>query len=121
MILTKQFLEQVLPAFSQDTAKEDTEMIYGEHHFDASLKKTKDDVLTITIKYKKEESLEAQFEQWCKQIDDDIFVEACERFEAITGMALTDIVDKKLYDSFKSVVKQIVKEKVDRLCKAYLN
>ena len=33
----------------------------------------------------------------------------------------TDIVDKKLYDSFKSVVKQIVKEKVDRLCKAYLN
>lgn len=120
MILTKKFLERVLPAFSQDVMAEENEIIFDEHHFNATLKKTEDDVLTIVIKYEKEKSLKEQFINWCQQIDDDIFVEACEKFEQLTGKTLKEADEEKLYDLFQTVVKEVVKYKIDKLTKTYL-
>lgn len=116
MILTKKFLEFLLPAFEQDTVEEQKELIYDGHHFDATLSKSEDDILTITIKYKKEESVKDKFEKWCASIDDDIFVEACEKFEELTGKPLKGTNE---YGLFQNVVQQVVKAKIDKL-KMYL-
>ena len=120
MILTKKFLESVIPAFMQEVTSEQTELIYEGHHFDAKLDKTEDDVLNISIKYKKEDTIKAQFEKWCEQIDDDIFVEACEKFEELTGKSLEKVEDEQLYNAFQAVVREVVKERIATLNKKYL-
>ena len=120
MILTKRFLELLLPVFAQDTVEESNEIVYDQHHFNATLKKSEDDTLTITIKYNKEDSLKEQFTKWCETIDDDIFVEACEKFEELTGKSLKEADEAKLYDLFQSVVLQIVRNKIDLWTKKYL-
>ena len=119
MILTKKFLEFILPAFAQEVTKEEQELIYGEHHFDAKLIKNEDDELTITIKYK-QESLKEKFEKWCQQIDDDIFVEACEKFEELTGRKLKEVDEENLYTLFETVIREVVKSKINTLSKKYL-
>lgn len=119
MILTTKFLEALLPIFEQDTVEEQRELIYDGHHFDASLEKTEDDTLTITIKYNKEESAKDKFEKWCESIDDDIFVEACEKFEELTGKSLNEADESKLYHLFQTVVQQVVSAKIDKLKKLY--
>lgn len=113
MILTKEFLEKLIPAFTQEIVSEKTELDYEGHHFDAELDKNEDDELTIVIKYR-------SFKKWCKQIDDDIFVEACEQFEELTGRALRDVEEEELYDLFKTVVQEVVKSKIEDLHKKYL-
>ena len=120
MILTKKFLESVIPAFMQEVTSEQTELIYEGHHFDAKLDKTEDDVLNISIKYKKEDTIKAQFEKWCEQIDDDIFVEACEKFEELTGKSLEEAEEEKLYSTFQAVVREIVKNRINDLHRRYL-
>ena len=51
MILTKKFLEKLLPAFAQEVTQEETELIYNDHHFDATLLKNEDNELIIKIRY----------------------------------------------------------------------
>lgn len=116
MILTKNFLESILPAFSQDITEENTELNYDGHYFNAELTKNEDGVLTITVKHKSSKEI---FERWCKQIDDDIFVEACEKFEELTGKTLKEAEEDKLYSLFETVVKEIARSKIDKL-KRYL-
>lgn len=120
MILTKKFLEQLLPAFAQEVTEEETELIYNGHHFDATLLKNEDNELVIKIKYKEEETKKDQFEKWCSQVDDDIFVEACEKFEELTGKTLESVEEEKSYDTFKAVVREIVKQRINSLSKRYL-
>ena len=120
MILTRKFLEQVLPAFMQEVTSEQTELVYEGHHFDAKLDKNAEDELTISIKYKKEDTIREQFEKWCEQIDDDIFVEACEKFEELTGKSLDEAESEQFYGAFQAVVREVVKGKIDALNKKYL-
>ena len=120
MILTKEFLEKLIPVFTQELVSEETELNYEEHHFDAKLDKNEDDELTIVIKYRREESLRDQFMKWCEQVDDDIFIKACEQFEELTGRPLSEVEEEELYDLFKTVVQEIVKSKIEDLHKKYL-
>lgn len=120
MILTQKFLEQLLPVFGQEELLEETELVYDGHCFDAKLDKNEEDELTIVIKYKREESLRKKFEEWCNTVDDDIFIEACERFKDITGYTLEEAEEEELYDDFHAVVKEVVKSKIESLSKKYL-
>jgi hypothetical protein len=47
-------------------------------------------------------------------LDQDIFVEACEKFEDLTGEHLDNDVD---HDTFKSVVNQVISAKIEELKK----
>lgn len=71
-----------------------------------------DESFKITISGNFEVQKEKEFKNWCQTLDDDLFVEACERFESLTGIALKDVED---YDMFKQVVKQIAQEKIQKL------
>ena len=119
MVLTKEFLEKLIPVFEQESVSEETELIYDGHHFDAELDKNEDDELVIIIRYNREQSLKSKFEEWCNTLDDDLFLEACEQFEEITGTALKDINNEEAYLNFQKVAKEIVKDKIEYL-KRYL-
>jgi len=67
---------------------------------------------TITISGDFANEKEEEFKNWCQSIDDDLFVEACEKFESITGIPLKEVTD---YDLFKNVVRQIAQEKIQKL------
>lgn len=120
MILTQKFLEQLFPLFDKEVATEQTELVYDGHHFDAKLDKNEEDELTIIIKYNRENSLRHKFEEWCNTVDDDIFIEACQRFQDITGYTLEEAEEEELYDDFQSVVREVVKGKIESLSKKYL-
>lgn len=115
MVLTKEFLEKLIPVFEQESVSEETELVYDGHHFDAELDKNEDDKLVIIIRYNREESLRSKFEEWCDTLDDELFLEACEKFEEITGTALKDVNDEDSYSDFQKVVKEIVKNKIENL------
>ena len=51
------------------------------------------------------------FEKWCNSLDDDLFVEACEQYEDITGMPLSE----ENPELFKKVVSDICRQKIDEL------
>ena len=55
---------------------------------------------------------EDKFKKYINSLDENIFVEACEKFKEYTGEQLTDEVDQ---DLFKSVVQRVISEKIDRL------
>lgn len=120
MILTQKFLEQLFPVFGQESVQEQTELVYDGHHFNAELDKNENDELKIVIKYNREKSLRDKFEEWCDTVDDDIFVEACEKFEELTGKSLAEAEEEQLYDMFQSVVKEVVKNRIQDLSKRYL-
>lgn len=72
------------------------------------------DTLNITISLQ-EDTRKEDFRNWCETINDDIFVEACERFEDLTGKTLHEAAEEELYDEFKTVVKEVVKSKIENL------
>ena len=73
------------------------------------------DNCTVLVK----ESAKDKVEKWCESIDDDIFVEACEKFEELTGKSLNEADESKLYNLFQAVVQQVVSAKIDKLKKLY--
>ena len=52
------------------------------------------------------------FKRWCQDMDDDLFVEACERYEEITGEPLRELTS---HEKFIDVVRQVAQEKIDLL------
>ena len=71
-------------------------------------------ILHVTISLQ-EDTRKEEFENWCESIDDNIFVEACEKFEELTGKTLHEAAEEKLYDEFKIVVKELIKSKIESL------
>ena len=68
---------------------------------------------TLVIKGK----LDNEFEDWCNQLDDDIFIEACERFEDETGVSLQEMSEHPDIELFKNVVAKVCKDKINILSK----
>lgn len=88
---------------------------YKDNNISYVIDATKEgDTLNITISLQ-EDTRKEEFENWCKSIDDDIFVETCEKFEELTGKTLHEIAEEELYDEFKTVVKELVKSKIESL------
>ena len=58
-------------------------------------------------------TIDNDFERWCNSLDDDLFVEACEQYEDITGMPLSE----ENPELFKKVVSDICRQKIDELNK----
>ena len=75
------------------------------------------DSFTLTIKGKADLD---DFKEYLDDLNDDLFQEACERFEDETGITLNDFAHNINPDLFKQVVSQICQEKVDNLSKFIL-
>lgn len=60
------------------------------------------------------------FKEYLDGLNDDLFQEACERFEDETGITLNDFAHNINPDLFKQVVSQICQEKVNNLSKFIL-
>lgn len=76
-----------------------------------------DDTFTITISGNLKNSKENEFKEWCNNLDEDLFLEACDKYSDFTGKNLNEIGND--YESFKEVVRQIVNNKISKL-KSYL-
>lgn len=75
------------------------------------IKQTEDDAFQIIING----TLKNEFKTWCEKLDDDIFVEACERFEDETGISLQRMEENLDTELFKQVVAKICKERINKL------
>lgn len=56
-----------------------------------------------------------EFENYLKQMDDELFQEICERFEEETGITLNDFANDINPSLFKKVANKICREKIQNL------
>lgn len=105
----KELLTEILPYFAADDLNEETEVNIDGDTLRLSVNK-EDNKIILTVEYVQED----KFEKWVKSLDQDVFIEACERFQEFTGNKLTDEVD---HNVFKEVVNTIIKEKICTLQK----
>lgn len=128
MIIKKEILNELIKAFKFNECQEAT-TIQNEPDvaYEVDLKK-KGDIITIVLERKQLENKEKkEFERWLDSIDDDMFQEALERVEKITGLnpkelnAEYDSEDfKNVISHFKKIIPTIAKERINNLTK-YLN
>ena len=86
---------------------------YGIDAKEVEIKLSQDnDSFTLTIKGKA--NLD-DFKEYLEDLDDDLFQEACERFEEETGITLNDFAHNINPDLFKKVVSNLCQEKIDNL------
>lgn len=88
---------------------------FGDYKVTASQENNK---LIITIE---EKDYQVDFENYLKTLDDDIFLEACARYQRITGNDLHKIknVTPELISTFKKMVTTIAREKIEDIRKRY--
>jgi len=106
--MNDEILKQLLAIFAEDDLHEETEFTDNGNTLNVSLVKEGNDI-TLKLSLKEDE-----FEKYINELDQDIFIEACERFEELTGEHLSNDVDHNL---FKSVVNEVVKNKINELQK----
>jgi hypothetical protein len=75
--------------------------------------KADDKTFIITLSGKLKNSEENEFKEWCNNLDEDLFLEACDKFEDYTGKSLNNIGND--YESFKKVVHKIITDKIAKL------
>lgn len=73
------------------------------------------DEFQITINGTIKDLKRSQFEEWCNKLDEDIFLETCDKYESLTGKSLKDADDDNDYESFVKVAQHIIKDKIKRL------
>ena len=105
----EELLTQLLPVFIESgEINEETEVDIDGNILKITINKEEDEnKIVMTVEYKEDE-----FKKYVDSLDEDIFIEACEKFESKTGIPLNDDVDK---DLFKEVVRQIIAEKINKL------
>ena len=106
--MSEEILRELLAIFAEDDIHEETEVNVDGKILNISLVKEDNDI-TLKLSYKEDE-----FENYINSLDQDIFVEACEKFEDLTGEHLDNDVD---HDTFKSVVNQVISSKIEELKK----
>lgn len=91
--------------------------LYGSNNFDVKVEQT-NNKLIITIS---EKDYQAQFEEYLKTLDDDIFTSACEYYTHVTGQDLSKIkeINPALINKFKEVVRIVVNKKIQNLRSKY--
>lgn len=75
---------------------------------------TEDNTFDIHISGKLKDN---DFEEYLKEMDDELFQEICERFEDETGITLNDFAHEVNPNLFKQVASKICKEKIQNLTK----
>lgn len=83
----------------------------------------------LTIKYQYTATLEDKFNEYVKNIDDDIFVEAVEKHALRYGDNALSVLSEELknptettrikVENFKTIVKEVVVEHIDNLINKY--
>ena len=58
-----------------------------------------------------------EFKRYVDELDEDLFMEACDRFEEETGISLNEFAHNPDFNTFKSVVNTIIKERIEDLSK----
>ena len=106
--MNEEILKELLAIFAEGDIHEETQVNIDGKILDLSLVKEGNDI-TLKLSYKEDE-----FEKYINGLDQDVFVEACEKFEELTGERLSNDVD---HDMFKAVVNEIIKEKINNLKK----
>ena len=108
--MEKELLSELLPIFAAGAVNDETEIdIDGNILKVAITKKEDENKVTMTVEF-----IEDDFKKWVNSLDEDVFIEACERFKEISGTDLSDDVDE---DVFREVVKQVIKERISNLKK----
>ncbi len=93
---------------NQDSLHEEYEIEVDGNIFNITADKAENEnKINIVVELK-----EDKFKKYINSLDENIFVEVCEKFKEYTGEQLTDEVDQ---DLFKSVVQRVISEKIDRL------
>lgn len=121
MIIKNEILNALIKAFDYDVCQEAT-TIQNEPGvaYEVDLKKD-GDTLTIVIE-KKELEDKKEFEAWLDTVDDNMFQEALERVQKITGIDGKQLDKdynsndyKGIINLFKKIVPQIAQEKINNL------
>lgn len=108
--MNEQILTELLPFFASEEINEKTEVNLDGNILTIELiKKEDENKITLTVEYEEDE-----FKKFVDSLDEDIFIESCEKFEELTGTPLSNDVDK---DTFKEVVKNVVKNRINNLKK----
>lgn len=121
MIIKNEILNALIKAFDYNVCQEAT-TIQNEPGvaYEVDLKKD-GDTLTIVIE-KKELEDKKEFEAWLDTVDDNMFQEALERVQKITGIDAKQLDKdynsndyKGIINLFKKIVPQIAQEKINNL------
>lgn len=106
--MNEQILNELLPFFASEAINEETEVNIDGNILNISvIKEEGENKITLTVEYKEDD-----FKKYVDSLDEDIFIEACEKFEELTGIHLSNDVDK---DVFKEVVNQVIKNRIKNL------
>jgi len=125
MIIKNEILNALIQAFKYDKCQEATTIQNNpDVAYEVDLKKD-GDTLTIVIERKElENKQKKEFEQWLDSIDDDIFQEALERVQKLTGIDAKQLDEDynsedymRIINLFKKMVPNIAKERIDSLQK----
>lgn len=104
----EEILTELLPFFASGSIQEEQEINLDGDILKVSINKGENEnKITLVVEYKEDE-----FQKYVDSLDEDIFVEACERFEEITGEHLSNETD---HDLFKEVVRRVVAERIKKL------
>lgn len=106
--MNEELLKELLSVFEQDDMHEETEFNIDGKTFNLVLDKEGND---ITMKLSLTED---EFEKYINELDQDVFIEACENFEKMTGVQLSNDVEPEM---FKGVVNEVIKNKINNLKK----
>lgn len=102
--IVKQFLE----------SKSDESVIHKDGH-ELFFKKGDN---SFEIRYSYNPAMKDEFIKWCETIDDELFVEACDKYASTPGKSIKDLdenpTEEKIED-FKAVVRYLALEKISKL------
>jgi hypothetical protein len=106
----EEILTELLPFFAGGSIQEEQEVNLDGDILKVSINKGENEnKITLTVEY-----IEDEFRKYIDSLDEDIFIEACEKFEDLTGQHLSDDVDT---DLFKEVVRNVIAQRIDNLKK----
>lgn len=123
MIIKNEILNALIKAFDYNVCQEAT-TIQNEPGvaYEVDLKKD-GDTLTIVIEKKELENKDKkEFEAWLDTVDDNMFQEALEKVQRITGIDAKQLDEdynsdnyKGIINLFKKIIPQIAQEKINNL------
>lgn len=123
MIIKNEILNALIKAFDYNVCQEAT-TIQNEPGVAYEVDLNKDgDTLTIVIEKKELENKDKkEFEAWLDTVDDNMFQEALEKVQKITGIDAKQLDEdynskdyKGIINLFKKIIPQIAQEKINNL------
>lgn len=100
----EELFEQLVKLFSEDNTQETSEFSFNGQTVKTILKKD-DNEISLVIKLEDD-----PFKKYINSLDEDVFIEACEKYEQLTGEHLSNETDP---EHFKEVVKQIITARIE--------